>query len=114
MFDAAIAKILLEVLLAALLLYAAVVDMRTLVISNRFNLAVAALAPVYWLAAGLPLWPGVVVQVVLAIGEIGRRVGQRSRRRCVKPRDFGPAIAFEEERSRAPGRMIAALVLGLD
>lgn len=68
MFDATIAKILLEVLLALLLIVAAVIDVRTLTISNRLNLVVAGLAPFYWLAAGLPLWPGVAVQVVLAIG----------------------------------------------
>ena len=68
MFDAANAKILLEVLLALLLIVAAVIDVRTLTISNRLNLVVAGLAPFYWLAAGLPLWPGIAVQVVLAIG----------------------------------------------
>jgi prepilin peptidase CpaA len=68
MFDAAFARILLEVLLALLLLVAAAVDIRTLTISNRLNLVIAGLAPLYWVAAGLPLWPGVAVQVVLAIG----------------------------------------------
>jgi prepilin peptidase CpaA len=49
--------------LAATLVFAAVVDVRTFTISNRLNLGVAMLAPVYLAAASLPLWPGVAVQV---------------------------------------------------
>ena len=39
---------------------------------------------------------------------------RNARRRRVEPGDFGPAIAFEVESRRAPGRMIAAMVFGLD
>jgi prepilin peptidase CpaA len=49
--------------LAALLVVAAVVDARTFTISNRLNLTVALLAPVYWLSVALSPWPGVAVQL---------------------------------------------------
>ncbi len=59
---------LLLVVLAILLLVAAVIDVRTFTISNRLNLAVALLAPVYWLSADLPLWPDAATQVAVAAG----------------------------------------------
>ena len=58
MFNAGFTEILPELmlgLLAILLLAAAVIDVRTLTISNSLNLAVALLAPLYWLVAALPL-----------------------------------------------------------
>ena len=55
-------------LLAVLLVVAAVVDVRTFTISNRLNLAVALLAPLYWLSVGLPLWPDAAVQLAIAAG----------------------------------------------
>jgi prepilin peptidase CpaA len=59
---------LLLALLAMLLVVAAVVDARTFTISNRLNLAVALLAPLYWLAVGLPLWPEAAIQLAVALG----------------------------------------------
>ena len=59
---------LLVGLLAAILLIAAVIDMRTFTISNRLNLTVALLAPLFWWSAALPLWPNVATQVALAGG----------------------------------------------
>jgi prepilin peptidase CpaA len=53
-------------LLAILLVIAAVIDVRTFTISNRLNLTVALLAPVYWLSIGLPLWPGVALHLAVA------------------------------------------------
>ena len=55
-------------LLALLLVTAAVIDVRTFTISNRLNLAVALLAPLYWWSTGLPLWSDAVVQVAVAAG----------------------------------------------
>jgi prepilin peptidase CpaA len=55
-------------LLAILLLAAAVIDMRTFTISNRLNLTIAALAPLFWLSAALPVWPNVAAQVGMAVG----------------------------------------------
>jgi prepilin peptidase CpaA len=54
-------------LLGLLLLVAAVIDMRTLTISNRLNVAVALLAPVYWWSIGLPLWPDAAIQAGIAL-----------------------------------------------
>ena len=67
MIDGAFTQIL-EVVLALLLVVAAVIDVRTFTISNRLNLVVAGLAPLYWLANGLPLWPEIAIQVAVAAG----------------------------------------------
>ena len=55
-------------ILALLLVVAAVIDVRTFTISNRLNLTVALLAPLYWWAAHLPLWPDIGLQVAVAVG----------------------------------------------
>jgi prepilin peptidase CpaA len=62
MFNAAFTDLLL-VALAAILIFAAVVDVRTFTISNRLNLTVALLAPVYWASIALSPWPGIAVQL---------------------------------------------------
>ena len=62
MFNATFTGFLLT-LLAAILVFAAVVDMRTFTISNRLNLTVAALAPFYWWSVALAPWPGVAIQL---------------------------------------------------
>ncbi|HVI05934.1 MAG TPA: prepilin peptidase [Sphingomicrobium sp.] len=59
---------LLLLALAALLIVAAVIDVRTFTISNRLNLAVASGAPFYWLSIALAPWPGMAIQ--LAAGGI--------------------------------------------
>ena len=56
-------KIILLCALGALLIAAAVTDLRARIISNRLNLAVAALAPLWWLANGYALWPDMAVQL---------------------------------------------------
>ena len=53
--------------LAAILIVAAVIDMRTFKISNRLNLAVALLAPVYWVAVGLSPWPDIAAQIGVGV-----------------------------------------------
>jgi prepilin peptidase CpaA len=58
---------LLLIVLATLLVVAAVIDVRTFTISNKLNLAVALLAPVYWLAVPLSLWPEVPIQIAGAL-----------------------------------------------
>lgn len=55
-------------ILALLLVVAAVIDIRTFTISNRLNLTVALLAPLYWWTAHLPLWPDIGLQVAVAAG----------------------------------------------
>ena len=62
MFNGAFTQILL-LALAAILVVAAAIDVRTFTISNRLNLTVALLAPLYWLSAELPFWPDVGVQL---------------------------------------------------
>ena len=54
-------------ILAVILVYAAVVDVRTMTISNGLNIAVALMAPVYWWSVGLPLWPDAAMQVGIAL-----------------------------------------------
>lgn len=51
--------------LGALLIAAAITDLRARIISNRLNLAVAALAPLWWLANGYALWPDMAVQLLV-------------------------------------------------
>jgi prepilin peptidase CpaA len=65
MFNAPFSQILLAGL-AALLVVAAVIDVRTFTISNRLNLTVALLAPAYWLSVALSPWPGIAIQIAAA------------------------------------------------
>jgi len=65
--NAGLSELLLG-LLALILVVAAVVDVRTYTISNRLNLAVALLAPLYWWSIALPLWPDAAIQVGVAAG----------------------------------------------
>ena len=57
----------LELVLAALLIAAAVIDMRSFTISNRLNLIVAGLGLVYWWAAGLDPWPDMAIRLAAAL-----------------------------------------------
>jgi prepilin peptidase CpaA len=54
-------------LLAATLLWIAVVDVKTRTISNWVNLAIALVAPVYWLSAGVPLLPDAGFRVAAGV-----------------------------------------------
>jgi prepilin peptidase CpaA len=65
MFNGAFTEILL-IGLAATLIAAAVIDMRTFTISNRLNLAVALSAPLYWLSISMVPWPGMAMQLATA------------------------------------------------
>jgi prepilin peptidase CpaA len=67
MTNGAFTEILLA-LLALLLVVAAVIDLRTFTISNRLNLTVALMAPLYWWSAHLPIWPDVGLQITIAAG----------------------------------------------
>ncbi|RJG56553.1 peptidase [Sphingobium terrigena] len=58
-------KIVLLCALGALLIAAAITDLRARIISNRLNLAVALLAPLWWLANGYALWPDMAVQLLV-------------------------------------------------
>ena len=67
MFNGAFTGILL-LGLAAILVAAAAIDVRTFTISNKLNLTVALLAPLYWLSAAVPLWPDVGLQLAAGAG----------------------------------------------
>ena len=74
MINAAFTELLPHMLmgvLAILLVIAAVVDVRTFTISNKLNLAVALLAPLFWWSIALPLWPNVAIQLAVAVGVFG-------------------------------------------
>ena len=62
MFNATFTDLLL-LLLGAILIVAAVVDVRTFTISDRLNATVALLAPAYWLSIAMEPWPGMAVQL---------------------------------------------------
>ena len=58
-------RLALIVALGALLIAAAITDLRARIISNRLNFVIAALAPLWWIACGLNLWPDVGVQLLV-------------------------------------------------
>jgi prepilin peptidase CpaA len=62
MFNGGFTELLL-LTLAATLVVAAVIDMRTFTISNRLNLTVALGAPLYWLSVAMTPWPGFAIQL---------------------------------------------------
>ena len=55
-------------LLGAILLVAAVIDVRTYTIPNWLNLGVALLAPLFWWSIELPLWPDIAIRIGVALG----------------------------------------------
>ncbi len=57
----------LAAILVVLLLVAAWGDLRARTIPNPLNAAIALLAPVWWWACGLALWPDAAVQVGVAL-----------------------------------------------
>jgi len=65
MFNAGFTDLLL-VALAAILVFAAAIDVRTFTISNRLSLAVALTAPLYWISIALSPWPGMAIQLAAA------------------------------------------------
>ena len=68
MINGAFTELLLARACGDLLVVAAVVDVRTFTISNRLNLTVALLAPLYWLSVALPPWPDVAIQLAAGAG----------------------------------------------
>lgn len=53
-------------ILAGLLVVATVTDFKHRIISNRLNLTIALLAPLFWVVIGLQLWPDIAVQLAQA------------------------------------------------
>ncbi|MPT48482.1 MAG: peptidase [Sphingobium sp.] len=66
-----IISLILLGLFVSLLVAAAITDIGSRIISNRLNIAIAALAPLYWLACGLPVWPDMALQVALGVAVFG-------------------------------------------
>jgi prepilin peptidase CpaA len=54
-------------LLIVLLLWAAVIDIRTRTIANGLNLGIALLAPLFWWATGVDIWPDAAIRVGVAV-----------------------------------------------
>jgi prepilin peptidase CpaA len=65
--DKMLATDLLCAALAMMLLWAAVVDIRTRTIANGLNLAIALMAPVFWWATGVDVWPDAAIRVGVAV-----------------------------------------------
>ncbi|MBW4331495.1 prepilin peptidase [Stakelama sp. CBK3Z-3] len=55
-------------ILVVLLVSAGIEDVRHREIANWKNAAIALLAPLWWVAIGLPLWPGMALQFALGLG----------------------------------------------
>ena len=99
---------LLLIGLASMLVVAAVIDFRTFTISNRLNLTVALLAPVYWLSIALSPWPGVAIQVGAGA------FGGKGRKRCSSGSAYSETVTAaklplcftrrHEEEQRTPRR----------
>ena len=54
-------------LLAGMLVWIAVVDIKTYTISDGLNLAIALLAPLYWWSTGVHLWPDGALRIGMAV-----------------------------------------------
>lgn len=63
-----IIRIALICALGLLLLSAGIEDARTREIADRKNIAIALIAPLWWWAAGVPVWPDVAMRIGFAIG----------------------------------------------
>ena len=66
--DKALFTDLLCATLALMLLWAAVVDIKTRTIANGLNLTIALMAPLFWWAMGIDLWPDAAIRVAVAGG----------------------------------------------
>lgn len=58
--------LILCAILAAMLVWIAIVDVKTRTIANGLNLAIALMAPLYWWSAGIDLWPDAAIRVGIA------------------------------------------------
>ena len=58
----------LPAIVAVLLVSAGIEDARVREIANWKNAAIALMAPVWWVAIGIAPWPGMAIQIGLALG----------------------------------------------
>lgn len=63
-----IVRIALLAAFVLLLLSAGIEDARTREIADRKNIAIALIAPLWWWASGVPVWPDMVLRIVVALG----------------------------------------------
>jgi prepilin peptidase CpaA len=61
--------------LAIALLFAAYTDWRWRKIANWLTAAIALTAPLFWLTSGLGLWPGVAIQIGMALAAFATLAG---------------------------------------
>ena len=61
--------------LALAQLDAAFTDIKSRTISNHINVGIALFAPVFWWASGVDLWPGVAIQLGVALATFAITVG---------------------------------------
>lgn len=54
-------------ILAVMLVWIAVVDIKTFTIADGLNIAIALMAPLYWWSAGVPLWPDAAIRIGVAV-----------------------------------------------
>jgi prepilin peptidase CpaA len=54
---------ILALILAGLLVWAAIVDLRTRIIPDWLNIIVALMAPLFWWASGIPFYPDAVERI---------------------------------------------------
>ena len=54
-------------ILAVTLVWIAIQDIRTFTISDRLNLAIAVIAPVFWWSAGVAFWPDGAIRIGVAV-----------------------------------------------
>lgn len=54
-------------ILAILLVWIAVVDIKTFTISDGINIGIALMAPLFWWASGVDLWPDAAIRVGVAV-----------------------------------------------
>lgn len=73
--ESGILSIALMLALAALMIAAAISDVRSRTISNRLNAAIALLAIPFWVVSGLPLWPEIPIQIGAALAVFAIFVG---------------------------------------
>lgn len=62
-------------MLAIALLIAATTDLKRREIDNELNLAIALAAPLFWWASGLEWWPGIALQIAVALAAFAIAAG---------------------------------------
>ena len=68
-------SVILPVVLAVLLLSCGIEDARLRTIANWKNAVIALLAPLWWWASGLALWPDIALQIGIALAVFALFVG---------------------------------------